>query len=88
MAVKLKCFTLLRHVELISHEDRFLQVLGNCENCNLTDTRCRWSLRCGLCTVMMVCQVYGETSFELVSQMIEAIPITEEDSFIDLGSGW
>jgi len=32
-------------------------------------------------------QVYGETSFELVSRMIEAVPITEEDSFIDLGSG-
>jgi len=35
----------------------------------------------------MLCQVYGETSYELVSRMIEAIPITEEDSFIDLGSG-
>jgi len=32
-------------------------------------------------------QVYGETSFELVSRMIEAIPVTENDSFIDLGSG-
>jgi len=34
-----------------------------------------------------MCQVYGETSFELVSRMLEAIPLNEEDSFIDLGSG-
>jgi len=41
-----------------------------------------------LCTVnCYVHQVYGETSFELVSRMIEAIPVTEEDCFIDLGSG-
>ena len=33
------------------------------------------------------CQVYGETSFELVSKMLEAIPLNEDDSFIDLGSG-
>nr|VZI47511.1 unnamed protein product [Spirometra erinaceieuropaei] len=32
-------------------------------------------------------QVYGETSFELVSQMVNTISITNEDSFIDLGSG-
>jgi len=32
-------------------------------------------------------QVYGETSFELVSKMLEAIPLNEDDSFIDLGSG-
>lgn len=32
-------------------------------------------------------EVYGETSYELVAQMIDQIEITEEDVFIDLGSG-
>jgi hypothetical protein len=32
-------------------------------------------------------EVYGETSFELVCQMIDQIEISEEDVFIDLGSG-
>ncbi|OON20991.1 histone methylation protein DOT1, partial [Opisthorchis viverrini] len=32
-------------------------------------------------------QVYGETSFELISQMIDTVKITSEDHFIDLGSG-
>lgn len=32
-------------------------------------------------------QVYGETSFELVEQMIKTIDFTEDDLFIDLGSG-
>lgn len=32
-------------------------------------------------------QVYGETSFELVDQMIKSIDFTEDDFFIDLGSG-
>ncbi|XP_054277384.1 histone-lysine N-methyltransferase, H3 lysine-79 specific isoform X4 [Macrosteles quadrilineatus] len=32
-------------------------------------------------------EVYGETSFELVCQMIDEIQITSEDVFIDLGSG-
>lgn len=32
-------------------------------------------------------EVYGETSFEFISQMISQIPITENDVFIDLGSG-
>ncbi|XP_017782818.1 PREDICTED: histone-lysine N-methyltransferase, H3 lysine-79 specific-like isoform X2 [Nicrophorus vespilloides] len=32
-------------------------------------------------------QVYGETSYELISQMIDQIDITPEDIFIDLGSG-
>ncbi|THD18503.1 Histone-lysine N-methyltransferase H3 lysine-79 specific [Fasciola hepatica] len=32
-------------------------------------------------------QVYGETSFELISQMIETVTISPDDSFIDLGSG-
>ncbi|RWS08473.1 uncharacterized protein B4U79_08599, partial [Dinothrombium tinctorium] len=32
-------------------------------------------------------EVYGETSFEFVAQMIEQIEITEDDVFIDLGSG-
>jgi len=31
--------------------------------------------------------VYGETSFELVDQMIQTIEFTAEDKFIDLGSG-
>lgn len=32
-------------------------------------------------------QVYGETSFELIQQMVDSIPINGEDTFIDLGSG-
>ncbi|CAL1544993.1 unnamed protein product, partial [Lymnaea stagnalis] len=32
-------------------------------------------------------EVYGETSFELVEQMIKSIKFTESDYFIDLGSG-
>ncbi|CAH8609525.1 unnamed protein product [Schistosoma bovis] len=32
-------------------------------------------------------QVYGETSFELISQMIDTIAVTSDDVFIDLGSG-
>lgn len=32
-------------------------------------------------------QVYGETSFELVEQMIDVIKFTKDDCFIDLGSG-
>jgi len=32
-------------------------------------------------------QVYGETSYELVMQMIEELKLTEDDIFIDLGSG-
>lgn len=32
-------------------------------------------------------QVYGETSYDLICQMIDQINITKEDVFIDLGSG-
>ncbi|XP_053611544.1 histone-lysine N-methyltransferase, H3 lysine-79 specific isoform X2 [Plodia interpunctella] len=32
-------------------------------------------------------EVYGETSYELVCQMIDQIDITSEDVFVDLGSG-
>jgi len=32
-------------------------------------------------------EVYGETSFELVQQMIDSLPFDEEDIFVDLGSG-
>ncbi|KAG8454663.1 hypothetical protein GDO86_001038 [Hymenochirus boettgeri] len=32
-------------------------------------------------------EVYGETSFDLVAQMIDEIKMTEEDLFVDLGSG-
>lgn len=32
-------------------------------------------------------EVYGETSFELVDQMIRSVNFTEDDYFIDLGSG-
>ena len=32
-------------------------------------------------------EVYGETSYDLVSQMIEEIDVTSDDVFIDLGSG-
>lgn len=31
--------------------------------------------------------MYGETSFELVDQMIRTIEFSPEDKFIDLGSG-
>ncbi|XP_067934387.1 histone-lysine N-methyltransferase, H3 lysine-79 specific-like [Watersipora subatra] len=33
-------------------------------------------------------EVYGETSFELVQQMIESIDFEEEHTFVDLGSGF
>ena len=36
---------------------------------------------------LMYLQVYGETSFELVDQMVKSINFTEDDYFIDLGSG-
>ncbi|KAJ8673459.1 hypothetical protein QAD02_004721 [Eretmocerus hayati] len=32
-------------------------------------------------------EVYGETSYELICQMIDQIDVTEDDVFIDLGSG-
>lgn len=32
-------------------------------------------------------EVYGETSYDLVCQMIDQIEITADDVFIDLGSG-
>ncbi|KAJ7308213.1 hypothetical protein JRQ81_008733 [Phrynocephalus forsythii] len=32
-------------------------------------------------------EVYGETSFDLVAQMIDEIKMTEDDFFVDLGSG-
>lgn len=32
-------------------------------------------------------EVYGETSFELICQMLDEINVTEDDVFIDLGSG-
>lgn len=32
-------------------------------------------------------EVYGETSFEFISQMINEIGLTSEDIFVDLGSG-
>ena len=32
-------------------------------------------------------EVYGETSFEFVSQMLDSVSINENDVFIDLGSG-
>lgn len=32
-------------------------------------------------------QVYGETSYDLICQMIDQINITKDDVFIDLGSG-
>lgn len=32
-------------------------------------------------------KVYGETSFELIEQMVNSIDFKEEDMFIDLGSG-
>ncbi|XP_069505615.1 histone-lysine N-methyltransferase, H3 lysine-79 specific isoform X2 [Ambystoma mexicanum] len=32
-------------------------------------------------------EVYGETSFDLVTQMIEEIKMTDDDLFVDLGSG-
>lgn len=32
-------------------------------------------------------EVYGETSFELIEQMIDSIEFGEDDTFVDLGSG-
>ena len=41
-----------------------------------------------MCIILFVfCQVYGETSFELVQQMINSIDVKEDNTFIDLGSG-
>ena len=41
--------------------------------------------------IIIVCvsvlQVYGETSFELVDQMIKSIEFSGHDTFVDLGSG-
>ena len=31
--------------------------------------------------------MYGETSFELVDQMIKSINFSSQDTFVDLGSG-
>ena len=36
---------------------------------------------------MALSQVYGETSFDLICQMIDEINITKDDVFLDLGSG-
>lgn len=32
-------------------------------------------------------EVYGETSFDLVAQIIDEMEMMEEDTFVDLGSG-
>ena len=45
-------------------------------DCSVVQTDC-------LC----LCQVYGETSFELVDQMIKSIDFSSQDTFVDLGSG-
>jgi H3 lysine-79-specific histone-lysine N-methyltransferase len=37
--------------------------------------------------VYIFLQVYGETSYDLISQMIDRVNVTEDDVFIDLGSG-
>lgn len=37
--------------------------------------------------VVFVLQVYGEIFFDLVDQMIKFINFSEDDYFIDLGSG-
>ena len=49
------------------------------------DSRFVWSLMKPEFFVLL--QVYGETSFDLVDQMIKSINFTEDDYFIDLGSG-
>jgi dihydroxyacetone kinase DhaKLM complex PTS-EIIA-like component DhaM len=37
--------------------------------------------------ILLFLQVYGETSFDLVTRIIEEIDMTQDDVFIDLGSG-
>lgn len=32
-------------------------------------------------------QVYGETSFDLIDQMLRRVKLKEDDVFVDLGSG-
>ncbi len=32
-------------------------------------------------------EVYGETSFQFIQQMIDEFPLSEDDVFVDLGSG-
>lgn len=41
---------------------------------------------CSMWYVLLL-QVYGEFKFPIISDMIERVPITESDTFIDLGSG-
>ena len=43
-----------------------------------------WTLQVNLSAVL---QVYGETSFELVRQMVQSLDFSGDDVFIDLGSG-
>ena len=42
-----------------------------------------------LCTLFdnMFIQVYGETSFELIAEVIKHTKLSENDVFVDLGSG-
>ena len=43
---------------------------------------------CTMCVLYTILfQVYGETSFDLVMQMIKSVEFKEEDTFVDLGSG-
>jgi H3 lysine-79-specific histone-lysine N-methyltransferase len=32
-------------------------------------------------------EVYGETGFDIIDQMLNRVPLTDNDIFIDLGSG-
>ena len=45
------------------------------------------TLRTPVHLLLIDCQVYGETSYELVDQIIRTVEFTTEDKFIDLGSG-
>ena len=63
--------------------------------CMQTFQLSKWSFTCknlhltqfsGL-QLFFLSKVYGETSFELVAQMIKEVPMSRNDVFIDLGSG-
>jgi hypothetical protein len=40
-----------------------------------------------ICENFLIFKVYGETSFDLVDEMLKRIPLNKDDTFIDLGSG-
>ena len=46
-----------------------------------------WTHFVDLIIIVITLQVYGETSFEMVDQLIEDVPFQAGSTFLDLGSG-